>query len=62
MLNNTSKWSHARGNEVVPSRWQATSGLLGCCDCACTNDDLRDLGSHPVYRRESRLRSKGDLK
>ena len=24
MLNNTSKWSHARGNEVVPSRWQAT--------------------------------------
>jgi len=24
MLNNTSKWSHARGNTVVPSRWQAT--------------------------------------
>ena len=25
MLTNTSKWSHARGNEVVPSRWQATN-------------------------------------
>ena len=24
MLDNTSKWSHARGNTVVPSRWQAT--------------------------------------
>jgi len=24
MLTDTSKWSHARGNEVVPSRWQAT--------------------------------------
>jgi uncharacterized Zn finger protein len=23
MLTHTSKWSHARGNEVVPSRWQA---------------------------------------
>ena len=26
MLDNTSKWSHARGNTVVPSRWQATDG------------------------------------
>jgi len=25
MLNNTSKWSHTRGNTVVPSRWQVTS-------------------------------------
>ena len=25
MLDNTSKWSHARGNTVVPSRWQATT-------------------------------------
>jgi hypothetical protein len=24
MLTNTSKWSHARGNDVVPSPWQAT--------------------------------------
>ena len=24
MLTNTSRWSHARGNEVVPYRWQAT--------------------------------------
>jgi len=24
MLTDTSKWSHARGNEVVPYRWQAT--------------------------------------
>ena len=24
MLDNTPKWSHARGNTVVPSRWQAT--------------------------------------
>lgn len=24
MLTNTSRWSHARGNTVVPSRWQAT--------------------------------------
>jgi hypothetical protein len=28
MLDNTSKWSHARGNTVVPSRWQMTPGLL----------------------------------
>ena len=28
MLVNTSKWSHARGNEVVPSRWQATRGCM----------------------------------
>ena len=26
MLTDTTKWSHARGNTVVPSRWQATSG------------------------------------
>jgi hypothetical protein len=26
MLTHTSRWSHARGNEVVPSRWQATFG------------------------------------
>jgi hypothetical protein len=26
MLTNTSRWSHARGNEVVPSPWQATFG------------------------------------
>ena len=25
MLTHTSRWSHARGNEVVPSRWQATA-------------------------------------
>lgn len=25
MLTDISKWSHARGNEVVPSRWQATN-------------------------------------
>ena len=24
MLDNTSRWSHARGNAVVPSCWQAT--------------------------------------
>ena len=24
MLNPAPKWSHARGNTVVPSRWQAT--------------------------------------
>ena len=24
MLTHTSRWSHARGNAVVPSRWQAT--------------------------------------
>ena len=28
MLDNTSKWSHARGNTVVPSRWQATLDVL----------------------------------
>ena len=27
MLTNTTKWSHAAGNHVVPSRWQATSIL-----------------------------------
>jgi hypothetical protein len=26
MLTQTSRWSHARGNTVVPSRWQATQG------------------------------------
>ena len=29
MLTDTSRWSHARGNEPVPSRWQATSGQAG---------------------------------
>ena len=24
MLTDTSRWSHARGNEVVPYHWQAT--------------------------------------
>ena len=24
MINHTPRWSHARGNTVVPSRWQAT--------------------------------------
>ncbi len=28
MLNDTSRWSHARGNEVVPSPWQATGPPL----------------------------------
>ena len=28
MLDNTSKWSHARGNTVVPSRWQVTLDRL----------------------------------
>ena len=28
MLDNTSKWSHPRGNTVVPSRWQATYTTL----------------------------------
>ena len=27
MLSNTSRWSHARGNTVVPSRWQVTAEL-----------------------------------
>jgi len=26
MLDNTFKWSHDRGNEMVPSRWQMTWG------------------------------------
>ncbi len=25
MLTDTPKWSHTRGNKVVPSRWQATT-------------------------------------
>jgi hypothetical protein len=25
MLTDTSRWSHARGNKVVPYRWQATT-------------------------------------
>lgn len=28
MLTHTSRWSHARGNGVVPSRWQATPDLM----------------------------------
>ena len=28
MLTDTSKWSHARGNEVVPYRWQATRAVF----------------------------------
>jgi hypothetical protein len=30
MLDNTSKWSHARGNTVVPSRWEPTNPQQGC--------------------------------
>jgi len=29
MLTHTSRWSHARGNGVVPSRWQATASSRG---------------------------------
>src|SRR6478609_5652760 len=32
MLNPAPRWSHARGNTVVPSRWQATHGLLDGCE------------------------------
>ena len=32
MLDNTSKWSHTRGNTVVPSRWQATHLAAGPTD------------------------------
>jgi hypothetical protein len=28
MLTHTSRWSHARGNGVVPSRWQATGKVV----------------------------------
>ena len=28
MLTNTHRWSHAPGNTVVPSRWQATEVIL----------------------------------
>ena len=28
MLTHTSRWSHARGNDVVPSRWQATDHAI----------------------------------
>lgn len=29
MLTHTPRWSHARGNTVVPSRWQATRSTVG---------------------------------
>ena len=29
MLTDTSRWSHTRGNEVVPSRWQRQALALG---------------------------------
>lgn len=28
MITHTSRWSHARGNGMVPSHWQATPQLL----------------------------------
>lgn len=34
MLTDTSRWSHARGNEVVPSRWQATTRCYSAADLA----------------------------
>ena len=48
MLTDTSRWSHARGNEVVPSRWQATERVhnprnreCGCDpDCWCRRTAL----------------------
>ena len=27
MINHAPRWSHARGNTVVPSRWQATINI-----------------------------------
>lgn len=30
MLTHTPRWSHALGNRVVPSRWQATTTLISC--------------------------------
>ena len=39
MLTNTSRWSHARGNEVIQSPWQAT---------APTKLDIADLDAHLI--------------
>ncbi len=37
MLTDTSRWSHARGNEVVPSRWQATSAGRSAQETPCAH-------------------------
>jgi hypothetical protein len=44
MLTDTSRWSHAHGNEVVPSRWQATPVAL--------KPGLAGLHRHPVWMIE----------
>jgi hypothetical protein len=41
MLDNNSKWSHARGNTVVPSRWQVT--LIGALEILPTSKVLAHL-------------------
>ena len=43
MLTNTSKWSHARGNEVVPSPWQMTNPHAG------SNELPQASGSPPRF-------------
>ena len=40
MLTHTMRWSHAPGNPVVPSRWQATFGFVGRADRGLTRDSL----------------------
>ncbi len=52
MLTDTSRWSHARGNEVVPSRWQATVQVL---DAYRFTDALMDTITDPQIKALPRV-------
>ena len=60
MLDNTSKWSHPRGNTVVPSRWQATrpssrstraTPRWGWIHVLIAVDDVPERVGHPAPTR-----------
>jgi hypothetical protein len=58
MLTDTSRWSHARGNEVVPSRWQATketaSAMTHSFDASNGGCSFVKFAPHPGTRDDPR--------
>lgn len=59
MLNDTSRWSHTRGNTVVPSRWQATAqGGRGPGGWCAVGRAFHADGTRPKHiRRRTRART-----
>jgi len=52
MINHTPRWSHARGNTVVPSRWQATRRWPSWSDASNAINPAFDINVATVRRSE----------